>query len=354
MRNLLIKFILGTLSIVILLCFIELSLRIYSKFDNKLKFFLYRDKVTYEETKERGIPEICFYTEHWKNVYQPSFLLGYEHVPNRGNINSFGLVGKEYKLKKERGIFRILLLGDSIAEQNGTRNFLEEKLNDNTISHSNYHFEIWNSGTAGWDIRKYALFLKDKGLRYKPDMALLFFCLNDLKLYNMVVYYKTKEGTIGYDFPIEELSKIYTPNASLLKYSYLYRLITFRLNSYLINKKNRYSEVAIYFKMIKDICDERDIYLLAVIFPKLNPLNEYTPDELENYETILKELRDLNFNFIDLHDFLPKERRHLLRYSQEDDIHLSQDGERIVANIIYDYLIQNRILSYSLPYESKF
>src|SRR3989338_9885380 len=49
--------------------------------------------------------------------FRESTLLGYEHIPGSraGWINSYGLIGREYKLKKEGGVYRILLLGDSTA-----------------------------------------------------------------------------------------------------------------------------------------------------------------------------------------------------------------------------------------------
>jgi len=345
MKGLLVKFILLTVALVVALCCIEIFLRISARFDFKTGHLLQRDKAGPEETRKKGIPEVCFYNNGWKNVYQPTITLGYEHVPNVGNINSMGLVGREYGLRKNKGVSRILLLGDSLAADDRIRVFLEENLNDSPFNAKD-KFEIWNSGTPGWDIRKYALFLRHKGLKYQPDLVLVCLCLNDLNLYNTIVYYRTRSGTVGYEFPVHEITKVYVPNPYLLRKSYLYRYLVFKINNYLIgdDREDTKEEIYSYFEIIKEDCGKRDINVLAVIFPWLKPLEAYDQDELLQYKLMVDSLENLNFSFIDLHKYISDTERNALRNNKKDQIHLSEEGNRIVARIIYNYLIQSNII----------
>jgi len=277
---------------------------------------------------------------------QPSLLLGYENIPNSNWTNSFGLVGKSYDLKKDNNTFRILLLGDSIAHQDLSRQYLEKKLNSNSGLNSKYKFEIWNAGVPSYDVRRYALYLQHKGLRYKPDMVIIFICMNDFVV-NENLYYKTKNGLISYYFSLPKLSKIYSVNPLLMKYSYLYRFIMLRIDNYLSsNKENpnidlREENGKYYLSKIAEICREKEIPLLAVIFPYFKPLNEYSVYQKGEYRIINDVIKDLKLKYINLYNYLPEKELYDLRYYRQDEIHPSPEGNALIADIIYNYLIKS-------------
>lgn len=285
---------------------------------------------------------------------QPSGLLGYEHIPNFGSyglvgkINSYGLVGKEHNLYKENGTFRILVLGDSIAEQGWPCEFLEDYLNNNIhLFNSRYKkFEIWNAGVTSYDVRRYLIYLKYKGLVYHPDMVVIFFCVNDFDL-NMNVYYRTKNGTTGYYFSISEISKRYRVNTFFMEHSYLYRFIILRINGYLLSKKINKENIYLpeengrhYLGLIKDICQKQGIPLFVVIFPYLKPLSEYTDGERYAYQTVCKVTKELGIDFLNLYEHLPEKELFNLRTVREDSIHPSQEGHHFIARLIYDFLFE--------------
>ena len=281
-----------------------------------------------------------------RGIYRPSALLGYEHVPGYGTSNSYGLAGKEYSLKKNDNTFRILLLGDSIAEQDFSRQFLEGNLNSNSALNSRYKFEIWNAGVGGYDVHHYYLYLKHKGLDYKPDMVIVFFCLNDFTT-STSIYYKNKDGITEYYFPTREVSKRYTVTPLLMRKSYLYRFLVLRLDSYLLGRKKilgtnpAEEDGRYYLQMIKEICDRHKIRLFVVIFPYLKPLDEYDDYEIQEYKTICKVIKELKINYINLYERLPERDLYNLRNIKEDKIHPSQEGQHLVANIVYDYLLNS-------------
>lgn len=283
---------------------------------------------------------------------RPSALLGYEMMPNFSSngvpveSNSFGLIGKEYKLEKESSTFRVLLLGPSIAWCDWSRQFLEKSLNDNPSLHSRYQFEIWNAGCPGYDVRRYYLYLKNKGLSYKPDMVMLFVFMNDFSA-NINIYYKDGKGATEYCFPLRELSKVYSASPYLMKNSYLYRYVILNLNSYLENKhktenvSRREYDGGYYARLIKDICDTNKIPLLAIIFPYLKPLNEYTNDEMQEYTVINKVIKDSGINSVNLYDKFPEAELYGLRSRKQDQIHPARQGHRLIADIIYNYMMKN-------------
>lgn len=272
---------------------------------------------------------------------RPSLLLGYENIPNSEGINSYGLVGREYRLKKDNNTFRILLLGDSIAWQQGwASEYLESLLNNSLLSVHKYKFEIWNAAVPSYDIRRYALYLKHKGLRYKPDMVLIYLFMNDFG-FDTNVYYKTKDGATAYYFPLSEVTKKLTVNPVMLRHSHLYRWLMLKYNTYLSNIKNSNSsdEPKYYLGMIKGICSAYKIKLFVVVFPYLKPVDKYEKYQISEYTNILDTLSGSGIKYISLYDNLQHLDLYSLRFYKDDEMHPSQEGHKVIARIIYNYLM---------------
>lgn len=358
MRKIFFSLLTVTLAIIFILVSLELILSIYSRLpgNQASNFYIRLEQLSQKQIEDSGrslecLPAMYSDSVSWfkthKFFYRPSILLGYEYEPGQGIVNSMGLIGKEYKIKKDAGVFRILLLGDSIAASDKTRIVLEHSLNSNSQIDKDYCFEIWNSAVPSWNIRNYALFLKHKGVTYNPDMVLIFLCLNDLGIHETLVYYRTKDNLVAYYFPKSELIRAYVPNSFLLLHSYLYRTVTFIMNRYLVSKaqlnNDTWGEAVEDFKLIQNICTENHIRLLAVVYPYLKPLSGYSPEELKDYSDILKILKELNWDFIDLRDYLSEEE--IISFCDGTDyFHPLFKGEKIIAGIIYDFLVDKKLV----------
>ncbi len=316
---------------------LELFLRFNPKFGYHYQSFNFLDK------QEASYVQAQYFTSH---SYRPSVFLGYEHIPHgqHGRINSYGLVGREYKLEKDKDVFRILVLGDSIAEQGWPCEFLEDQLNNN-LPRSRYKFEIWNAGVGGYDVRRYAAYLKYKGLKYNPDMVIVFLFMNDFNA-ETNIYYKTGVSTV-YSFPLSKISKRYPISPFLMRYSYLYRFIILRIDSCLLNKtKTQGSDPQeetgkYYLRLIKDMCESRKIPLFVIIFPYLKPLDKYQGYQIEEYQAICKVTKELKMNYLNLYESLPTSSLYSMKQTKEDEMHPNQEGHRIIARIIYNYLLDN-------------
>jgi len=103
-------------------------------------------------------------------------------IPFRGaivNSNSRGLRGaSEYSQEKPEGITRIVVLGDSFTfgEEVGDRETFSFHLQQ-LIPNS----EVLNLGIHGYGHDQMLLYLKEEGVRYRPDLVLLGFMPDDME-----------------------------------------------------------------------------------------------------------------------------------------------------------------------------
>jgi len=133
-------------------------------------------------------------------LYQNDVVLDYKLVPGAGGelikpefrtkftINSLGMNDYEYAEKTLQN-YRILALGDSFVwGAYGTEleehflKILEKKLNENNKNskkNENKNFQVLKAGVPGYGTDQELLYLKNEGIKLKPDMILLHFYTND-------------------------------------------------------------------------------------------------------------------------------------------------------------------------------
>lgn len=96
--------------------------------------------------------------------------------------NSRGLREKEFDMEAEPGTERILVVGDSYTfgwGVNRSKRFtdlLEERLNED----SETQHQVINAGIPGWGMKDFHAFLKDRGVKYNPDIVVIAFTFNDV------------------------------------------------------------------------------------------------------------------------------------------------------------------------------
>lgn len=124
----------------------------------------------------------------------PNPLIGYEPVPGldyRGESlafydyvgagNRLGYRDRDHAEKKPAGTFRIVVLGDSIAAGLRVERYEETfpALLEELLRKAGVAAEVINFGVSGYNTRQEVETLKDKGLRFDPDLVLLAYTLND-------------------------------------------------------------------------------------------------------------------------------------------------------------------------------
>lgn len=115
-------------------------------------------------------------------------MLGWKNIPNwkattHGKtltINSRGLRDREYDYERTPGVPRMLVLGDSftwgygVSDEEIFTEVLEERLASDSRP-----WEVVNTGVSGWGTDQQYLYFRSEGVRYRPDVVVLAFYLNN-------------------------------------------------------------------------------------------------------------------------------------------------------------------------------
>jgi len=136
--------------------------------------------------KERG--DIALYTEHdpllgWRKRPYGRAVFHRKEYTVEVVINSHGLRDPE-RAYASPGTFRVLALGDSFVEAYGVP--LDQTVTqclERSLQRSGLRAEVLNGGTAAYSTDQEYLFYKTEGVRYSPQVVVVFFYYNDV-LYN--------------------------------------------------------------------------------------------------------------------------------------------------------------------------
>lgn len=115
---------------------------------------------------------------------KPSTDVVFKGVPV--HINAFGMRGPETTLEKPPGTKRIVLLGDSFAfgwgvnEEEGFARVMERELNAKLPK--GQRVEVLNFGTPSYSTFQEVAHFFEKGIKFKPDIVLVFVVDNDFGL----------------------------------------------------------------------------------------------------------------------------------------------------------------------------
>ena len=127
--------------------------------------------------------------------------LGWRHEPGmegdfskpplfdtRVKINSKGLRDKEYDYEKKKGMKRVAVLGDSFVWGFGVE---QTEIFTEIIEAEVEGVEVINGGVSGYSTDQSLLWFMDEGIKYDPDLTILFLCHNDIEMNPLnLVYHK--------------------------------------------------------------------------------------------------------------------------------------------------------------------
>ena len=89
-----------------------------------------------------------------------------------------GLRGKDRPYAKPAGIYRILVLGDSMVD--GFSVELKDRVSEVLENQLGPRTDVVNLGVSGYSTDQEALMLESEGLKYQPDLVVVFFYYNDI------------------------------------------------------------------------------------------------------------------------------------------------------------------------------
>lgn len=129
-----------------------------------------------------------FFVEHdpdrgWRNVPGAEGNFSTDEYDVHLQYNSRGIRGPERSFEKPAGTFRVVLLGDSFLEgysvprEKRVAEVLEGIL---AAKDPSRRFEVIALGTAGYSTDQELLWLESEGLKYRPDLVVDLFYMNDV------------------------------------------------------------------------------------------------------------------------------------------------------------------------------
>lgn len=295
------------------------------------------------------------YVYIFKPLHRPSKISGFlwEPTPNadvvedgiRYKINSNGFRDYEYPIQKPKDTFRIAIIGDSTTwgdtELPDTYpKILEKELR---VLYSGKKIEVLNFGIRGISSNHHLNLLKERVLRYAPDLVILGYCLNDIKfpsIYdkpaamwflqnsNFADFIAIRAGTAiqawqygtkGWDAYYFEQLKLY-------------------------EDRQRISMLKANLREMKTILGNRSIRFAVVIFPfkqqfvenaSLKPQEELATIGQEEGLSILDPLSELK-------RYKPDEL-----YLKNEFVHFSTQGNKVVAMSILKFLQTKELVNAS-------
>ncbi|MDD5627630.1 MAG: SGNH/GDSL hydrolase family protein [Elusimicrobia bacterium] len=269
-------------------------------------------------------------------LFVPSNFLPFDLAPNLpGFTNSLGMRDKERVVKKAPGVFRIAVLGDSVTMFGNYTDFLEDIL----ANQMGLKAEVWNCAIGGHGIADYFHNLEHRVLGYQPDLVLVGFCLNDFQL--TPVLFRGVDGKMHCYRPMLLLKG--NLDNWLFCRSNLYRLVLTNLELRRRKRAKLYEDEIgrHYLKAIQELCRQRGIPLVTMIFPYFRPDSEETAE----YRKMKEVVEASGVDCLDLHAVFPRsQRRGFLPSTAVDDVHPDDAAHRIVAEAVARHLLKKGLL----------
>ncbi len=291
--------------------------------------------------------EMSKYSGTMKNELTYSGIKTHAHIPNISkklmgiNIttNSFGFRDKEYKLKKPKKTYRIMMLGDSLTLGWGVKNkyifptLLEKKLNNSIINKS---IEVINTGVGNYNTEQEVAFFIEKGWKWKPDLLILNFFINDAELTPTKNWPSYISNSYLFMWAWGRFDIIKRKFAGHDNYLYYYKKLYSKSE---LGYQNMHKSFTNLIKETK----KRNIKLLIVLLPELHSVGKnYFFKEIHNQinkivkTAKIKNIVDLTYNF-------RNENPEKLWVSL-DDAHPNKYAHNIISNGIFNYLLHNNII----------
>lgn len=288
-------------------------------------------------------------TNGWYQVWNKDHYLGdgvrFNHFRK---INSEGLSDVEFPLVKPNNEIRILGIGDSFTEGHGADadstwlKFLEREMKLDT-SHS-HNLRFMNAGVCGSDPFFEYVLLRDKLLKYKPDIAIFQFCENDITdvISRGGMDRFNEDGSVSY-LKGPTISEFFFASSFILRLfnpSFIQRFEEFNSKE----MYNAFKEFRRFFKLLNELTLQNKIKVYLCFLP--TSFDQYSADEAAFFKPIFNNYPDLipiSFRFY-------LQRNHWLFYNKfrkicywENNGHYNAKGYKLLSDAIYEVVKNDSI-----------
>jgi len=294
-----------------------------------------------------------------------NIILGYEGMPNyeyttsaniTNKFNNDGLRDTEYEVEKEDGVFRVIVLGDSVSMCGGSfkldecyHSVLERQLADNAV-------EIISFGQDGYGTMQEIELLKEKGLKYDPDLVILQYTLNDpimtdtpYRHLHTQKEFDARERHISYKSSFlcglgHDIGRLKTVRTfSNIQYETGLRVVDGVEKAQQMHSNScSWKRIEDSFSELRELSEKNDFDVLVIIFPLVLDYDDYPLTEV--HEQVLNEAEENDFFSLDILDVYKEYHYMSLKYDYLDIVHSNQKAHRLAAEKIYKYLMDSKIV----------
>lgn len=280
----------------------------------------------------------------WKDIWETKasrsvndFLL-IELTPNyriefKTNVlttNRWGMRDRDYEQKKPPGTYRFALLGGSIdmgsgvPDQGTYENLTEDRLNHENTTATVKKFEILNFAVGGYDEVRNARLCDTRVLDFQPDAVMIVSHTGDAKrTVDRFIDIVDRRVDLQYDF-IKELVRKTGVHAGMDHSEAKKRLLPYSRDL-----------LQWAYGLIAQRCKEHNIVPVWLYIPA--PTRENAPGELE---WVQNTVHGMGYVMIDLSNIYAHHDYRKLQIAPWDE-HPNQEGHELIANALYEKLLEN-------------
>lgn len=307
-------------------------------------------------------------TRYWK--FSPNAEVKWDITENTREyillkINSKGLRDYEYSYERPEGVYRIVLLGDSMSvgfevELEDTFPKVMEKLGDSKL-------EVINLAVKAYDPTQEFVALEEDGFLYNPNLVMLAFTDSDFEGTETSDIFTIKDGKLIRNYNVYN-PKFMELRNFLYKWSSLYNILGglvrlsflkeqkkgFNIDKQTESYKGEITKTRLLLKHLQNILQEKGIDFVVVIIPAKQqiyeewfkkmvdqygggkPYEEFGTDSVT--EKLKLFLKESNIQFIDLYPVLKNESDYddsLYLGFDADSRHFSKKTHRLIGETIY-------------------
>jgi lysophospholipase L1-like esterase len=278
-------------------------------------------------------------------VYQGNEVAFYDY---KGPSNSLGFRDVEHAVAKPAGVYRIVVLGDSIAmglhvdrTEDIFPRVLERELNRHGLA-----AEVINLAVSGYNTQQEVEMLEEKGLRYRPDLVLLAYTLSSREhidgdiLKTLLEEEQHRKGGV---------SAARVDASPYLMSSAIYRLVRFRVLAHRPPPPDPQQSLAMvsadtvaeYFGVLDRLADEHHFEVLVAVIPRfVRAFSRYHLGAQHAYALGLAEQH--GFAAVDLIGAFDRCRNAASEPIELDNFHPSAYGHRCAAEALADVILERR------------
>jgi hypothetical protein len=265
----------------------------------------------------------------------------YTYTPGKCGANSLGYRDTEHSVEKPEGVFRLVLIGDSVAEgrdvdaDSAFGRVLERNL---SARGDGRRYEVILLAHIGYSTSQEIVLLEDFAFRYQPDLILWSYCLND----PAHPVYHNANGDLGRYYYRPRSYLLARVEAFVFRVKQKYRGLECPAEFHAFLHCAFWPEVETNLKRIGDVTLRNHVpvvFIIHPVFEKNTGLNQYS---LQGVHTRLSEAARTNgFDVVDLLPAIeeyPAGELKLDNPNYYDPWHMNERGHRVAATAIEPHI----------------